>query len=90
MAGYLVKPPDFPALGLLAHRLIAGHRHRRELLALSREAAWLPIHPAPVMRRSPPLEPHPGRTIAYLIRSHRSDKKYRSVAVRHYATNSFR
>jgi hypothetical protein len=39
VAGYLVKVPDFPALGLLAHRLIAGHRHRRELRALSREAA---------------------------------------------------
>jgi len=41
VAGYLVKPVDFANLGRLIHRLVAEHRHRRELRALSREAAWL-------------------------------------------------
>jgi len=41
VAGYLVKPVDFVSLGRLVHRLVAEHRHRRELRTLSREAAWL-------------------------------------------------
>ena len=41
VAGYLVKPVDFVSLGRLVQRLVAEHRHRRELRALSREAAWL-------------------------------------------------
>ena len=41
VAGYLVKPPDFTALQDLLQRLVTSYRHRQELRALSREAAWL-------------------------------------------------
>jgi DNA-binding NtrC family response regulator len=41
VAGYLVKPPDFPSLQQLLQRLVTSFRHRQELRALSREAAWL-------------------------------------------------
>ncbi len=41
VAGYFIKPPDFNSLGLSLSRLIAEHRRRVELRALSREAAWL-------------------------------------------------
>ncbi|AOS43245.1 Transcriptional regulatory protein BasR [Lacunisphaera limnophila] len=41
IAGYLLKPPDFASLSALAQRLVAEHRHRRELRELSRETAWL-------------------------------------------------
>lgn len=54
IAGYLVKPPDLAALSRLAQNLIAGHRRRRELRELSRDAAWLLTDPGtsePVRRR---------------------------------------
>ena len=41
IAGYLVKPPDFSALGDLSRRLISDHRYRIELRALSQEATQL-------------------------------------------------
>lgn len=41
IAGYLVKPPDLKALAVLVQRLVTEYRHRVELRALSREAAWL-------------------------------------------------
>lgn len=41
VSGYLVKPPDFTALQALLQRLVISYRHRQELRALSREAAWL-------------------------------------------------
>ncbi len=41
IAGYLVKPPDLAALTRLAQSLVRGHRQRRELHELSRDAAWL-------------------------------------------------
>jgi len=45
VAGYLVKPPDFPTLQVLLQRLVTNYRHRQELRALSREAAWLLTEP---------------------------------------------
>lgn len=46
ISGYLVKPLDFAQLQTLLQRVVTEHRHRTELRALSREAAWLLTTPA--------------------------------------------
>jgi CheY-like chemotaxis protein len=48
VAGYLVKPPDYPQLAAIIRRELAGQRQRRELLALAAATASL-------------LAPSPGR-----------------------------